>query len=119
MSPAIVSRTLSLIPDRVARVPSGSAFDDVDAARCKHPERIAYLVQFLRWLGPLTPLTKDDLRVLGLLSAYGKPISSTQIPEEVSDDEETLESEDELEPLEPLGPPFGETTLPPPGPQAP
>ena len=42
MNAAIVSRTLSLIPDRVARVQSGCLFD-LATATCAHPERIAHL----------------------------------------------------------------------------
>ncbi|HEY3075207.1 MAG TPA: hypothetical protein VGJ74_08535 [Burkholderiales bacterium] len=73
MNAALVSRTLSLIPDRVARKQSGSAFDPSASAACAHPERIAHLAQFLSWLGPLHPITKDDLRILGLMTPYGKP----------------------------------------------
>ena len=72
MNAAIVARTLSLIPDRVARVQSGSTFD-ATAPCCAHPDRIAHLVQFLNWLGPLNPVTKDDLPILGLLTPFGKP----------------------------------------------
>src|SRR6478735_1461399 len=62
MNAAIVARTLSLIPDRVMRMQTGSLFDP--AAPCAHPERVAHLLQFLTWLGPLQPLSKDDLRIL-------------------------------------------------------
>jgi hypothetical protein len=72
MNTAIVSRTLSLIPDRVPRVQSGSAFDP-RASSCACPERIAHLVQLLSWLGPLNPITRDDLRILGFGMPYGKP----------------------------------------------
>jgi hypothetical protein len=71
MNAAIVARTLSLIPDRVSRMQTGSVFDP--SAPCAHPERVAHLLQFLTWLGPLQPLTKDDLRILGLLTPYAKP----------------------------------------------
>ena len=50
MNAAIVSRTLSLIPDRVPRMQSGSTFDPSAAASCSYPERIAHLAQFLGWL---------------------------------------------------------------------
>lgn len=73
MNAAIVARTLSLIPDRVPRVQSGSAFDPAVPSRCAHPERIVHLAQFLGWLGPLHPITKDDLHVFGLMTPYGKP----------------------------------------------
>ena len=71
MNAAIVARTLSLIPDRVPRMQTGSIFDP--SAPCAHPDRVAHLLQFLTWLGPLQPLTKDDLRILGLLTPYAKP----------------------------------------------
>ena len=73
MNAATVSRTLSLIPDRVARVQSGCLFDPSAQPTCAHPERITHLAQFLTWLGPLQPLTKDDLRIFGLMTPYGKP----------------------------------------------
>jgi hypothetical protein len=69
---AAVSRTLSLIPDRVPRVQSGSIFDP-RASACPHPERIAHLAQFLSWLGPLNPITRDDLRILGFGTVFAKP----------------------------------------------
>jgi hypothetical protein len=73
MNAAVVSRTLALIPDRVPRLQSGSAFDPAAPGACAHPERIAHLAQFLGWLRPLHPITKDDLRVFGLMTSYGKP----------------------------------------------
>src|SRR5258708_14524001 len=73
MKAAIVARAVSLIPDRVPRVQSGSAFDPAAQAGCAHPARVTHLAQFLNWLGPLHPVTKDDLRILGLMTPYGKP----------------------------------------------
>jgi hypothetical protein len=73
MNAATVSRTLSLIPERVTRSQSGSLFDAQAPGSCPHPERIVHLAQFLTWLGPLQPLTKEDLRLFGLLTPYGKP----------------------------------------------
>ena len=94
MNAAIVARTLSLIPDRVPRVQSGSTFDPA-APCCAHPDRITHLAQFLNWLGPLNPVTKDDLRILGLLTPFGKPaIALTDEAEEeigaVADEEEEI-----------------------------
>jgi hypothetical protein len=71
MNAALVARTLSLIPDRVPRLQTGSVFDP--SAPCAHPERVSHLLQFLTWLGPLQPLTKEDLRILGLMTPYAKP----------------------------------------------
>jgi hypothetical protein len=73
MNAAIVSRTLSVIPDRVVRTQSGSLFDPTATGACAHPERVVHLATFLDWLGPLREVTKDDLRTFGLLTPYGKP----------------------------------------------
>ena len=113
MNAAIVSRTLSLIPDRVPRMQSGSAFDPSASASCAHPERIAHLAQFLGWLGPLHPITKDDLRVLGLLTPYGRP--AVPLAEEADEEIEIDASEEETviasEP-QPLARDHAEATLP-------
>jgi hypothetical protein len=114
MNAAIVSRTLSLIPDRVPRMQSGSAFDPSAAASCAHPERIAHLAQFLSWLGPLNPITKDDLRILGLLTPYGKPAVAL-VEEDAEEELEISAAEDDTviaaEPQAPLQP-LLEATLP-------
>ena len=68
-----VSRTLSFVPERVCRVQSGSLFDPASPGVCAHPERVAHLARFLEWLGPLREVTKDDLRLFGLMTPYGKP----------------------------------------------
>ena len=68
-----VSRTLSFVPERVPRVQSGSLFDPASPGVCAHPERVAHLARFLEWLGPLREVTKDDLRLFGLMTPYGKP----------------------------------------------
>jgi len=68
-----VVRTLSFVPERVARVQSGSLFDPMSPGVCAHPERVAHLARFLEWLGPLREVTKDDLRLFGLMTPYGKP----------------------------------------------
>src|SRR5260221_12581080 len=73
MNAAVVSRTLAVIPDRVSRLQSGSAFDPAAPGACAHPERITHLAQFLSWLGPLNPITKADFRGFGLSTPYGKP----------------------------------------------
>src|SRR5438270_3643965 len=93
MNAAIVAHTLSVIPDRVARVQSGSTFDPAAPACCAHPERITYLAQFLNWLGALHPVTKDDLRVLGLMTPFGKP--AIAIAEEPDEELEALADEEQ------------------------
>ena len=115
MNVATVSRTLSMIPERTPRMQTGCAFTDEEAARCQHPDRIGHVMKFLSWLGPLNPLTKDDLRILDLLNQYGRPVSNAHAVDEAMDDEETLESEEDLEPpLDEVGGVFSEATLPPP-----
>jgi hypothetical protein len=88
MNAAIVSRTLSLIPDRVARAQSGSMFNPQAPGACAHPERVAHLAQFLDWLGPLREVTKDDLRVFGLVTPYGRPANETAMDAEPDDEGE-------------------------------
>jgi len=91
MNAAIVARTLSLIPDRVPRVLSGSTFDPAAPACCAHPERTTHLAQFLNWLGPLHPITKDDLRILGLMTPFGKP--AIALADDEADDDLPLAAE--------------------------
>ena len=69
-----VSRTLALVPDRVARTQTGTLFNPAAPGVCSHPERVAHLARFLEWLGPLREVTKDDLHTFGLLTPYAKPV---------------------------------------------
>ena len=88
MNASLVSRMLAVVPERVSRQQSGSLFHPAGGAT-PHPERIAHLAQFLQWLAPLREVTKDDLRVFGLVTSYGKPAFGA-VPEEDPD----LETED-------------------------
>jgi len=94
MNAAMVANVLSLIPERVARAPSGTCFQ-AQAAACKHPERFAHLVTFLQWLSPLDALSREDQQVLGLLSASGRPVHA-------GDEEDEGEAEPEAETWEPV-----------------
>jgi hypothetical protein len=96
MNAAMVSNVLSLIPERVARVPSGTGFN-AHAAACRYPERVAYLSKFLQWLTPLTALTREDQEQLGLLSASGRLLHAV-------DEEDEGEAEAEPETWEPAQP---------------
>lgn len=98
MNAAVVSRTLALIPDRVPRMQSGSAFDPAAPGACAHPERIAHLAQFLSWLGPLNPITKDDLRVFGLMTPYGKPAIALEADEAADELDVEIDADLALEP---------------------
>jgi len=108
MNAVIVARTLALIPDRVSRVQSGSTFDPAAAACCAHPERITHLAQFLNWLGPLNPVTKDDLRIFGLITPFGKP--AIALAEDEADDDLPLGDEPPLV-VEPIAEPQSEATV--------
>ena len=118
MNAATVSRMMSLIPERTSRSLSGTGFVAAAAGACKHPERFAHLVEFLQWLSPLYPITKDDQRRLGLVGANGRPVQAAvgldddpaeaidldaildpADPEEFDDDDLELE-DDEFDPAE-------------------
>lgn len=93
---ARLAAVLQLIPERTARVSTGSAFLLPDAAACAHPERVALLARFLHWLSPLEALSKDDQRSLGLVASNGRPVSADQEmlgEEEVLGDDEVLADE--------------------------
>ncbi|HVJ12093.1 MAG TPA: hypothetical protein VNC62_11055 [Burkholderiales bacterium] len=92
MSSSMVFRVMSLIPERTARVQSGSMFDT--ARVTAHPERIALITRFLGWLGPLDALTKEDQQLLGLRSSGGRPAEADGEEPLDMDDDEGLSDED-------------------------
>ena len=81
MNAAMINRIVSLIPERVARAPSGVAFTP-ETSVSRHPERIAHLAEFLSWLSPLYPITKYDQRVFGLLNEQGRPVHAIDMEED-------------------------------------
>jgi len=87
MNAAMVSRVMDLIPDRVTRTVSGTVLAEAGAKSCVHPERLALLVEFLHWLSPIYPTTKDDQMRLGLFAA--KHVT----PEEEEEEAVVLEEE--------------------------
>jgi hypothetical protein len=93
MNAAVVSRTLAMVPERVSRQQSGSLFHPAGGAS-PHPERIAHLAQFLQWLAPLREVTKDDLRVFGLVTPYGKPFIASAHEEDADAEGEDAQPED-------------------------
>ena len=93
MEAATVSRLISLIPDRVARAQTGTAFADIRAASCVHPERVALLVEFLHWLSPIYPTTRDDQMRLGLFASKAGAHLEADADEEAEGEELPLEEE--------------------------
>jgi|SRR2546423_15042883 hypothetical protein len=90
-----VSRIVSLVPERISRFPSGSAFTLNGTGGSSSPSRLAHVARFLQWLSPLNPIDKEDQRALGLLAANGRGALppgddvAEELPEDV-DPEETL-----------------------------
>ena len=82
MNRAVVSRIISTVPERCTRAPSGSAFSPEHTA-AEAQERVARLSRYLQWLGPLSPLTKDEQRDFGLGGpAHGRPAGEgDELPE--------------------------------------
>ena len=71
-----VSDFLSAIPERTARVQSGSLFE-LPGAEGEHAAKIAHVAQYLNWLTPLYVLTRDDQVALGLWARARAPWSTT------------------------------------------
>lgn len=90
MDKASVIGLLERIPQRVTRAVSGTPFTEQQAARSAHPDRVAHVAQFLHWVSPLYPITRDDQRILGLLAVQPRP---------------DVDEDDGAEPPEALDPP--------------
>ena len=71
MNPSIVSKIVSVVPDRAARFHSGTPFA-LSGAVSAHSTQVAHLAQLLHWLTPLTALNEEDQRVLGSLAPHGR-----------------------------------------------
>jgi hypothetical protein len=74
MDTASVYRLISLIPDRMPRSPSGSAFDGAASQQAE------LLSRFLGWLGPLNPINKDEQQLLGARTAPPRPLMEGDQP---------------------------------------
>jgi hypothetical protein len=99
MNAIAVSRLMSLIPDRAARVQSGSVFSPSEAAACRYPDRLSYMGRFLHWLGPLDPMTKEDQQFLGVRSSGGRPMmAGEEQGEELGDEIDDLDDDLHAEP---------------------
>src|SRR5687767_16030340 len=103
MNATMVSRLISLIPDRSPRAQSGSSFSASQAATCRYPERMAYLTRFLHWLGPLDPMTREDQQILGVRSSGGRPMAAGETGEEAGEEMELDDLDDSPLLDEPLG----------------
>ncbi len=106
MDAAMIARVMSAIPERAAWVHSGTAF----AAHENQGAQVLYLARFLQWLSPLTALTKDDQRALGLIATHQRPVDADV---ELDEDAELavdgeLDVEEESDDFDP------DATLPPP-----
>ena len=72
-NPAVVSRIVSSIPERMPRSLSGTAFSLDGARACSDPARLGNVARLLQWLSPLHPLSGEDQRLLGLNAAALRP----------------------------------------------
>jgi hypothetical protein len=93
MNAARVRSILELIPERSMRERSGVVV--AGEVSCRHPERLAFIAAHAaHWLGPLNRLTRDEQRMLGLLSTNGRPVAiAAGLDEEAGCDEELLGDE--------------------------
>jgi hypothetical protein len=82
MNAASVFRVIALIPDRMARSLSGTRFDGAAS------ERAGTLSRFLGWLGPLSPISKEDQQLLGVRAGGGKSLAEGEEPLEPADSAE-------------------------------
>lgn len=95
MNPAMVSRIVSSIPERTARSLTGTVFN-LDAARaCSDPARLAGMVRLLQWLSPITPLTQEEQRTLGVHGSALRP-EAVDMAEEASPEEEAMAAEESV-----------------------
>jgi hypothetical protein len=74
-----VLRLISLIPDRVPRSQSGSRFAGAGTGRAEQ------LARFLRWLGPLNPISREDQQILGVRSGGGRALADEVVGEELGE----------------------------------
>jgi hypothetical protein len=89
MNPSMVSKIVSIVPDRTPRLRSGTPFAPA-AAVSTHASQIAYLAQFLNWLTPLNAINEEDQRALGCLPPHGRPTRPDDEDEVDNDREEHL-----------------------------
>jgi hypothetical protein len=69
MDGAGVFRLISLIPDRMPRGQTGSLFNGSNS------QQLEPLSRFLSWLGPLSPISREDQQLLGVRAIAAKPLA--------------------------------------------
>ena len=82
MNASDLARILSLIPERVPRLLSGTPFSAANPGACRYPDRLARLAGFLQWLSALDPISKEDQTALGLFNASGRPAHASDEDDE-------------------------------------
>lgn len=92
MDGAGVFRLMALIPERTARLQSGSLF------RGDGSPRIDLVCRFLHWLGPLNCVSREEQQLLGLRSPSVRPLGEGEDPL----DGEDLPDEAEETPIRPM-----------------
>ena len=94
MDATMVSRLMSLIPERSTRAQSGSPFTGDGSARME------LLRRFLHWLGPLESLSKDEQQVLGVRAGGAKPlVEGEEAAEDAGEGESLLADDSEAGPF--------------------
>jgi hypothetical protein len=96
MDAAMIARVMSVIPERAVWTHTGAAF----AAHENQGAQVLYLAKFLQWTSPLTVLTKDDQRALGLLATHQRPVEDLLLEEdgELVEDGELIDELDDFDP---------------------
>jgi hypothetical protein len=84
MNPSMLAKIVSLVPDRMPRMQSGTPFGCAAIAGGQGPQ-VASLGRLLHWLTPLSTLNEDDQRALGTLALHGK--TARRDDEDEADDE--------------------------------
>lgn len=94
MDGAVVSRLITLIPERTPRLQSGSLF------RGDGSPRIDLLCRFLHWLGPLNAVSREEQQVLGVRAASARPLGEGEEPMD-GEGEDLLDEADD-KPIRPM-----------------
>ena len=68
MNQAMVSKIVSLVPERMARLQSGTRFKPSE----NEGAQVASLAPLLHWLTPLNAIGEEEQRALGLHVLHGK-----------------------------------------------